>query len=65
MAGAMRASRETTAGRARTDGAAPDRTAIDQQIDDNLRRIYQQALEEEIPDHLKQLLERLREQDAR
>jgi len=53
------------AGRTRTDGAAPDRTAIDQQIDDNLRRIYQQALEEEIPDHLKQLLERLREQDAR
>lgn len=34
-----------------------------QQINENLRRIYQEKLEEEIPEHLSILLQRLKEQD--
>ncbi|WP_284164800.1 NepR family anti-sigma factor [Frigidibacter sp. SD6-1] len=30
------------------------------QIDDNLRRVYQEALQEELPERLTQLLEELR-----
>lgn len=51
------------------DGSSPqppkkiDRSLAEQQINENLRRIYQQKLEEDVPDHLQQLLQRLREQD--
>lgn len=34
------------------------------QIDENLRRVYQEALEQELPDTLTALLDRLREQEA-
>lgn len=33
-----------------------------QQIDENLRRVYMSAAEEEVPDRLKDLLERLKQQ---
>ena len=35
------------------------------QIDENLRRVYQEAASEEIPDRFQQLLERLKEQDRK
>ncbi|MCE6952320.1 hypothetical protein LAZ40_18315 [Cereibacter sphaeroides] len=36
------------------------RKAIQQQIDENLRRVYEEALVQEIPDRFAQLLEQLR-----
>lgn len=36
---------------------------LERQINENLRRLYKQTLEEEVPDHLQKLLERLRKQD--
>lgn len=35
------------------------------QIDDNLRRVFQEKVEEEIPDRFKDLLAQLQEQDAK
>ena len=35
------------------------------QIDENLRRVYQQAMDEEIPDRLQALIEELRQQDRK
>lgn len=35
---------------------------LDQQIDENLRRVYQQTVEEDIPDRFHALLRKLREQ---
>ncbi|TCO69553.1 NepR family anti-sigma factor [Rhodovulum euryhalinum] len=35
---------------------------MEEQIDENLRRVYAQAAEEEIPDRLLKLLEELRKQ---
>ncbi|PTQ74919.1 NepR family anti-sigma factor [Celeribacter persicus] len=37
---------------------------LDEQIEANLRRVYQKTLEEEIPDRFLDLLEKLKEQDA-
>ncbi len=42
---------------------ARDRSLVEQQINENLRRLYQQKLQEEVPQHLQILLERLKEQD--
>lgn len=39
------------------------KSAIAKQIDENLRRVYQQDTEQEIPDKLLQLLDKLREQE--
>lgn len=36
------------------------KSSLKDQIDENLRRVYQDALEQEIPDRFKQLLEQLR-----
>lgn len=36
---------------------------LDAQIEQNLRRVYQQKLEEDIPDELMQLLSQLKAQD--
>lgn len=36
---------------------------VEQQIDENIRRVYQEALEEQVPDRFTQLLEQLRMQD--
>lgn len=33
-------------------------------IDENLRRVYQEALEEGVPDRFKALLDQLKQQDA-
>lgn len=35
-----------------------------QQIDENLRRVYQEALQDEVPDRFKVLLEQLRQKEA-
>jgi hypothetical protein len=37
---------------------------LKQHIDQNLKRVYDDALNEELPDRFKQLLERLRQKDA-
>ncbi|MBD3679955.1 MAG: regulator [Rhodobacteraceae bacterium] len=34
------------------------------QIDANLRKVYQETLEQEIPERFQQLLERLKERDS-
>lgn len=36
--------------------------AVEKQIDENLKRLYQQSLEEELPETLKALVARLREE---
>jgi len=36
---------------------------LDQQIDENLRRVYSDAANEPLPDRFTQLLEQLREQE--
>jgi hypothetical protein len=38
------------------------KTRLDQQIDENLRKVYQRTLEEEVPDRFHDLLRKLREQ---
>lgn len=38
-------------------------TKVDQQIDENLRRVYAEAAEEAVPDRFTQLLEQLRQQE--
>ena len=38
--------------------------ALRHQIDENLRRVYEDALQEDVPDRFKDLLERLRTQEA-
>ena len=45
-------------------GAAALSPAIEQQINENLRRLYQQAAEEPIPERLRELLDRLKEQGS-
>ena len=35
------------------------------QIDENLRRVYEQTAKEEIPDRFQKLLDQLKDQDAR
>jgi hypothetical protein len=37
---------------------------VRQQIDHNLKRVYQETLEEEVPDRFKALLAQLREKDV-
>lgn len=39
------------------------RAAVAKQIDENLRRVYEQETSQEVPDRFLSLLERLREQD--
>jgi len=39
--------------------------ALEQQIEENLRRVYQQNMEEDVPDRFKQLLSKLKSQDTR
>lgn len=42
----------------------PRDATLRQQIDENLRRVYQEKVEEAIPAHLMDLLSRLRAQDT-
>jgi hypothetical protein len=39
------------------------KAAVEKQIDENLRRVYEQDVTEQIPDRFLALLEQLREQD--
>ncbi|MFC0339707.1 MULTISPECIES: NepR family anti-sigma factor [Paracoccus] len=39
------------------------RAALEKQIDENLRRVYEQETQQEVPDRFLTLLERLREQE--
>ncbi|MEE4348463.1 MAG: NepR family anti-sigma factor [Paracoccaceae bacterium] len=38
---------------------------LNHQIDENLKRVYESALQEDVPDRFKDLLDRLREQEVR
>ena len=39
------------------------KVALDKHIDENLKRVYEQATEEQVPDRFLALLEQLREQE--
>jgi hypothetical protein len=41
----------------------PTKTRLQEQIDENLKRVYDDALNEEVPDRFKILLERLKQKD--
>jgi hypothetical protein len=44
----------------------PDKSKnLDLQIDENLRRIYEEKVKESVPDRFEDLLRRLREQDVK
>jgi Anti-sigma factor NepR len=45
-------------------GKDVDKSALHQQIDENLKRVYQETLEEEVPDRFRLLLEELRRKQA-
>lgn len=38
---------------------------LDKQIDENLRRVYSEAVSEPLPDRFSELLQRLREEEAK
>ncbi len=40
-----------------------DTSGLKAQIDENLKRVYEEALEEEVPDRFKELLEQLRKKE--
>ena len=42
-----------------------DKAGLQQQIDENLKRVYEEALVQEVPDRFAQLLAQLREKDAK
>ena len=42
-----------------------DNANLRSQIDQNLKRVYQEALEEDVPDRFKELLEQLRQKEDR
>lgn len=42
----------------------PAKSRLRQQIDENLKRIYEDALKEEVPDRLKRLLEELKKKGS-
>jgi hypothetical protein len=42
-----------------------DKATLKQQIDENLRRVYQQAANEPVPEKFQELLRRLKEQDQK
>lgn len=41
-----------------------DQSHLEQQIDDNLRKVFQRTMEEEVPDRLTSLLQQLKDQDS-
>ncbi len=43
----------------------PPRSRMQEQIDENLRRVYQETLDEKVPDRFLELLEALRKKDPR
>lgn len=46
-------------------GKAPNNAEKRDQIDDNLRRVYDDLLEDDVPDRFEDLLRQLREQDEK
>lgn len=42
-----------------------DSAKLQAQIDENLKRVYQEALDEHIPDRFKELLEQLRRKESK
>lgn len=46
-------------------GRSEDATTLSRQIDQNLKRVYTAALEEEVPDRFLKLLAELRERESR
>lgn len=46
------------------DEDAPKRQAIREQIDENLKRVYSAALNEELPDRFRDLLAQLKAKDG-
>ena len=45
-------------------GKAPSKGPQRNQIDENLRRVYEDMLDDDVPDRFEELLRQLREQDA-
>jgi len=43
----------------------PDKSRLTEQIDENLKRVYERLLKEEVPDRFKQLLAQLKEKERR
>ena len=54
-------------GKRKSDNPPDDPDAVspeqERQINENLQRLYQQTLDEELPEHLQDLLRRLKEQE--
>ena len=42
----------------------PKKSRVTEQIDENLKRVYEDLLKEQVPDRFKDLLARLKEKDA-
>ncbi|AMY71736.1 NepR family anti-sigma factor [Frigidibacter mobilis] len=47
----------------KSSGSDDSKPTVERQIDENLRRVYQQMVEEAVPDKFMQLLQQLKEQD--
>jgi len=45
-------------------GSADKKSSLEEQIDDNLKKVFQQEVEKEIPSRFLDLLSQLKEQDA-
>ncbi|WP_157033285.1 NepR family anti-sigma factor [Loktanella sp. S4079] len=41
------------------------KSSLEQQIDENLRKVYQKTVEEHVPDRFMDLLAQLKEQDSK
>ena len=39
-------------------------SSVDRQIDENLRKVYQKTIDEQLPDRFTELLKQLKDQDA-
>jgi hypothetical protein len=47
----------------KSSGPEDNKPTVERQIDENLRRVYQQMVDESVPDKFMQLLQQLKEQD--
>ena len=57
-------SRERSVGLIENMGDNPKKAVLHQQIDENLKRVYQETLEENVPDRFRLLLEELRKKQS-
>jgi hypothetical protein len=55
-------SRTSNGSRPRRTSDRPLSESVERQINENLKRLYQEAAEEPLPDHLLQLLDKLKKQ---